>query len=117
MLEQLPALYEQASSLNYKLDNSSEDWFNPDIPSEESFPWTADDLVLSEDVAIAMIEAGQTLWSHPSWVKDVGQILEEWERDGKLIRVRLTATWMLSTLPPAPPANDLGLKPQLPAGG
>ena len=52
MLEQLPALYEQASSLNYKLDNSSEDWFNPDIPSEESFPWTADDLVLSEDVEL-----------------------------------------------------------------
>lgn len=67
-------------------------WFDPDAPEDKEFVYTGS---ISEE----MLERGETLWSHPGWVKDVMQILRDWAQDDRLIRVRLFAEWLLTTLP------------------
>ncbi len=99
MTPSLHAEYNRACDIAYHIDENWEDWFNPAIPSEISDPWGNQPIPLGVDVAVKMLDDGVTYWTHPGWSKDVWQLLNEWANDGNLIRVRLTAAWLLGTMP------------------
>lgn len=88
-----------------KNDGGWQDWFNPDLPSDLAFPAETE---FTSDVIGEMLDAGETYWNHPGWNRDLWSLLEEWAIVGQLIRVRLTATWLLATLPACPIDADMG---------
>jgi hypothetical protein len=88
--------FEFWSSVN---DGGWQDWFNTDIPSELAFPSETE---FTGNIISEMLDQGETHWSHPGWNRDLWALLEEWAIDGQLIRVRLTASWLLRTLPDDP---------------
>lgn len=87
--------YTKAFAENCLLDPDS--WFENDTPAEQLE--LLDSLVASQDVAQAMLLNGEVNWQHIGWWKDAYQTLEDWARHGHLIKVRLVAEWLLSTLP------------------
>lgn len=107
MTPNLHAQYDRVSDIAYHIDENWEDWFNPVIPSEISYPWANDEPVYSPDVAVKMLDDGVTYWTHPGWSKDVWQLLTDWANDGNLIRSRLTAAWLLGTIPDDYPDDEL----------
>lgn len=91
------------------------DWFDPAIPSALL---EADEQPAIYDLIPEMLEAGETYWSHPGWNQDIWRVLEFWAVDnGNLIRVRLTAQWLLSTLPIEPLDPEVRDRLQLLADG
>lgn len=91
-------------------DGGWEDWFDPETPPTDlpEYTW---------DVVLRMIEAGETYWSHPGWIRELWETLSILARDGDLIRVRLTAEWLYSTLPENPLDPDANLRLALLATG
>ncbi|MBD2261050.1 hypothetical protein [Pseudanabaena sp. FACHB-2040] len=89
--------YVEAFDANCLLD--AESWFQEDTPQEQLD--LLNNLVVSEDVARKMLLEGETCWHHLGWWSDVLRVLEDWAQKGKLIKVRLIAQWLLSTLPAA----------------
>jgi len=95
-------------------DGGWQDWFNPDISAELAFPAETE---FTANVITEMLNQGETHWSHPGWNRDLWALLEEWAIAGNLIRVRLTAQWLLSTLPCNPMDYDMGDRLLLLASG
>lgn len=87
-----------------------QDWFNPMLPPELAFPPETE---FTANVVVEMLEQGETYWSHPGWNRDLWALLEDWAIAGNLIRARLTAQWLLSTLPANPIDADIGDRLQL----
>jgi hypothetical protein len=105
------------ASFRYWLDINDggwQDWFNPDLPADWVFPTETE---FRSNVIAEMLEAGETYWSHPSWIRDVWTLLREWSLDGLLIRVRLFAQWLITTLPEMPLDPDLHQRLSLLATG
>lgn len=95
--------YTQAFAQNCLLEPST--WFEDDIPAEQEA--LLDNLILSAEIAERMVLSGLTHWSHLGWWKDVYQVLQTWCKcPSGLIKTRLVATWLLSTLPPEYPDAD-----------
>lgn len=94
--------YTAAFNANTELDPST--WFEADTPIEQLA--RLDNLIYSGDIATAMLEAGETLWLHLGWWRDVLEQLTTWAESGQLIRIKLTAQWLLDTLPPSTPDPD-----------
>jgi hypothetical protein len=92
--------YREAFENNTQLDY--EIWFDETPDAEESAhqDYLLENLVVSGDVALEMLDRGETLWEHLGWWGDVHRILEQWVRDGCLVRLRMTAQWLLSASPP-----------------
>ena len=84
-----------------KNDQGWQDWFNPDIPGDLAYPAETE---FSDDIVSQMLDAGEVLWHHPGWIRDLWSLLQTWTEQNKLIRVRLYAEWLLVTLPSHP--ND-----------
>ncbi len=99
MSQNYQTLYDRAAEIDYEMADRWQDWFDPDIPDEEAWPWDDAEVLALDDIAVKMLEAGETYWSHPGWIRDVWRSLEDWALSGSLIRVRLTAEWLLSTAP------------------
>lgn len=87
--------YAQTFDDNAALDWRS--WFEDDTPQEQLD--LLDDLEVSGDVAIALIEAGETNWQHPGWWPDVHREVVWWIQDGKAERSRFVACWLLESCP------------------
>jgi hypothetical protein len=94
--------YIAAFNANTELDPST--WFEADTPIEQLN--RLDNLTYSGDIATAMLEAGETLWPHLGWWRDVLEQFTTWAESGQLIRIKLTAQWLLNTLPPSTPDPD-----------
>lgn len=94
--------YVEAFNANSLLD--AESWFEDDTPQEQLT--LLNNLVVSEDVAEKMLLEGETCWHHLGWWADVLRVLENWAQNGQLIKVKLIAQWLLSTLPPTTPDPD-----------
>ncbi|MBD1851023.1 hypothetical protein H6F87_13535 [Cyanobacteria bacterium FACHB-502] len=86
-------------------EGSWQDWFNPNIPDALDYLPETEFL---QDVVAEMLEAGETYWYHPGWNRDLWDVLAQWTFQKQLIRVRLYAEWLLSTLPADPIDPDLG---------
>ncbi len=82
-----------------KNDAGWQDWFNPDIPGDLAYPAETE---FAEDIIAQMLEAGETLWHHPGWMRDLWRLMGEWAEQDKLIRIRLYAQWLLTTIPSQP---------------
>ncbi|MDA0267946.1 MAG: hypothetical protein O3A14_13540 [Cyanobacteria bacterium] len=92
----LKAAYARAFADNCQLDPDA--WFEDDTPQEQLA--LLDQLVVSSEVAETMLLAGETDWSHLAWWKDVYLVLRQWcHHPLGLIKTRLVATWLLSTVP------------------
>ncbi len=94
--------YITAFNANTELAPST--WFEADTPIEQLN--RLDNLTYSGDIATAMLESGETLWTHLGWWRDVVEQFTTWAESGQLVRIKLTAQWLLSTLPPSPPDPD-----------
>lgn len=69
-------------------------WFDPDaLPASDDIPGE-----LSVESAESMLLSGKVYWSHPGWIRDVGDVLWQWALDGQLVKVRLFADWLLETM-------------------
>lgn len=95
-------------------DGGWQDWFNPDIPSDLAFPSETE---FTETVITEMLDQSETHWGHPGWNRDLWTLLEEWAIAGNLVRVRLTAQWLLATLSYNPIDCDMGDRLMLLADG
>jgi hypothetical protein len=95
-------------------DGGWQDWFNPEIPSELAFP---SDTEFPSDVITEMLDQGETYWNHPGWIRDLWTLLEEWGLSGQLVRLRLTADWLLTTIPANPLDGEMRDRLQLLAEG
>ena len=82
-----------------KNDGGWQDWFDPNIPGDLAYPAETE---FTEDIVCQMLEAGEVLWHHPGWIRDLWARLTQWAEQDKLIRIRLYAQWLLSTLPIQP---------------
>jgi len=102
----------EAFEIGMRMEDEWAQWFDPSLP--QTLP---DEYEYSPDVVIAMLDSGETYWSHPGWIQDIWRILDDWANAGKLIRLRLTAQWLLSTLPHDPIDGDLGERLYLLATG
>ncbi|MFQ3619277.1 MAG: hypothetical protein SNJ50_21525 [Cyanobacteriota bacterium] len=103
-------IYERAE----RVFDNWESWFDP-AASADVYP---DDLIHPIDEAIAMLERGETLWSHPGWLQTLGQVIHDWSQSAStLIRLRLTCEWLSSTLPQNPLDSDLARRIRLIAAG
>lgn len=94
--------YLEVLEQNLSLDSDS--WFDD---SGEDIP---DDFQYSGKAAIELIEQGETFWECPGWVADIAREFEHILFDNNLIRVRLTAEWLLQTIPEDVPDEDLAAK-------
>lgn len=102
---QLKERYERSFSYwQDKNDGGWQDWFNPDIPDDLVYPAETE---FAEDLVSEMLEAGETLWHHPGWIRDLWRLLQTWAEQDKLIRVRLYAQWLIATLPSSPCDPDI----------
>lgn len=95
--------YTEAFDANCLLDADS--WFEENTPQDQLD--LLDTLVVAEDVAREMLLAGETCWHHLGWWCDVLRVLEDWAQHGRLIKVRLIAQWLLSTLPSSTPELNI----------
>lgn len=94
----LAETYTNAFADGLKLDPDS--WFEDDTPQEQLD--LLDSLVDTRKLIDAMLQSGETLWPHLGWGQEVFKVFREWAHDGQLVKVRLMAQWLLSTLPEAP---------------
>lgn len=90
--------------LEQNLALNSDFWFDD---SGEDVP---DDFEYSGKAAIALVEQGETFWECPGWVADIAREFEHILFDGNLIRLRLTAEWLLKTMPNDSPDEELAAK-------
>lgn len=91
--ERYEASFKYWSDVN---DGGWQDWFNPSLPADLVFPAETE---FTSNVIAEMLESGETYWSHPGWIRDLWAVLKEWAMGGLLIRTRLFAQWLVSTLP------------------
>ena len=94
------------TSLNEQCRKSGMDFFSYMTAHGTSAAYLAK--LITENVITEMMDQGETHWNHPGWNRDLWALLEEWAIAGNLIRVRLTAQWLLSTLPHNPVDYDMG---------
>ena len=80
-------------TLEANLNLDSDSWF------DDSGEDLSDDFQYSGAAAIELLEIGETLWNCPGWVADIARELTILQFDGNLIRLRLTAEWLLPTVP------------------
>ena len=106
----MPSNYAITFDRELKLNPAS--WFEDELPAEQEallieLADNPDPLTLTE----SMLLDGQTCWSHPGWSRDLRIVFEQWAHEGHLIKVRLVADWLLSTLPSDP--LDSGIRAYL----
>ena len=90
--------------LEANLSLNPDSWFE-DEPSEEGMG--EEDFVYSGDLAIALVEQGETFWECPGWVADIARELLQTRLNYDLPRLKAIAHRLLTTLPSEPSDEDL----------